>query len=247
MIHGSTHNNTSSAFTLPSEFKKLWDELVTELILDAFPDFLDKYKLFVCLVQELFLVVQQLILETKRDMIVKIGQQMQLLPAELDLKSESAKQITGMLETKLQSVFKDYSTQIFDYPVDKLKEVLKNVYKPRCESVLAEDEEAMDLFEDNVDTADFIRFVQAIIKLELHMVLNEPPIELSMLSCDDRAKKLELLEKYEFWMFNKSDYYCIDGFPQQGYPAVVVLPPPYRQGFVYQGIKPAVIVLSDLA
>ena len=36
-----THNNTSSAFTLPSEFKKLWDELVTELILDAFPDFLD--------------------------------------------------------------------------------------------------------------------------------------------------------------------------------------------------------------
>ena len=39
--HGVTRNNTSSAFTLPSEFKKLWDELVTELILDAFPDFLD--------------------------------------------------------------------------------------------------------------------------------------------------------------------------------------------------------------
>lgn len=57
MIHGSTHNNTSSAFTLPSEFKKLWDELVTELILDAFPDFLDKYQIFVPLVQELFLVV----------------------------------------------------------------------------------------------------------------------------------------------------------------------------------------------
>ena len=40
-LHGATHNNTSSAFTLPSEFKKLWHELVTELILDAFPDFLD--------------------------------------------------------------------------------------------------------------------------------------------------------------------------------------------------------------
>ena len=45
-----THNNTSSAFTLPSEFKKLWDELVTEHILDAFPDFLEHYKSFVCLV-----------------------------------------------------------------------------------------------------------------------------------------------------------------------------------------------------
>jgi predicted nucleic acid-binding protein len=49
-IHGVTHNNTSSAFTLPSEFKTLWDELVTELILDAYPDFLGQYKQIVPLV-----------------------------------------------------------------------------------------------------------------------------------------------------------------------------------------------------
>jgi len=36
-------NNTSSAFTLPSEFKKLWDELVSDLMLDSFPDFLDDF------------------------------------------------------------------------------------------------------------------------------------------------------------------------------------------------------------
>ena len=77
------------------------------------------------------------------------------------------------------------------------------------------------------------------------MVLNDPPIELSMLSCKEREAKTELVEKYEFWMFNKNDYYCIDGFPREGYPCVVVLPPPYRQGYVYQGIKPAVIGLSD--
>lgn len=77
------------------------------------------------------------------------------------------------------------------------------------------------------------------------MVLNDPPIELSMLSCEQRLTKSELVERYEFWMFNKNDYYCIDGFPREGYPCVVVLPPPYRQGYVYQGIKPAVIVLSD--
>ena len=77
------------------------------------------------------------------------------------------------------------------------------------------------------------------------MVLNDPPIELSMLSCKEREDKTELVEKFEFWMFNKNDYYCIDGFPREGYPCVVVLPPPYRQGYVYQGIKPAVIVLSD--
>ena len=86
-----THNNTSSAFTLPSEFKKLWDELGTELILDAFPDFLDQYKLFVCLVQELFIVVRQLILDTKREMVINIAKQMHLVAEDVDLNSNEAK------------------------------------------------------------------------------------------------------------------------------------------------------------
>ena len=46
-------------------------------------------------------------------------------------------------------------------------------------------------------------------------------------------------------MFNKSDHYCIDGFPKEGNPCVVVLPPPFRAGYIYQSIKPAVIVLED--
>ena len=46
-------------------------------------------------------------------------------------------------------------------------------------------------------------------------------------------------------MYSKQDYYCIDGFPTEGMPGVVVLPPPYRAGYVYQGLKPAVIVLND--
>ena len=65
---------------MPSEFKKLWDELVTELILDAFPDFLEQYKPFVCLVQELFIVVRQLILDTKHKMIVKMATDLHLIP-----------------------------------------------------------------------------------------------------------------------------------------------------------------------
>ena len=83
-----THNNTSSAFTLPSEFKKLWDELVTELILDAFPDFLEQYKPFCCLVQELFIVVRQLILDTKQKMVVKMATDLRLIPEGADSNSE---------------------------------------------------------------------------------------------------------------------------------------------------------------
>ena len=35
-INAKNRNNTSSAFTLPSEFKNAWDELVTDLMIDAF-------------------------------------------------------------------------------------------------------------------------------------------------------------------------------------------------------------------
>ena len=75
----------------------MWDLLVTDLF-DAFPDFLDQYQLFVCLVQELFIVIRQLILDTKRDMIVKIGTQLKLLGGE-DPKEEKA--IKALLETNL--------------------------------------------------------------------------------------------------------------------------------------------------
>lgn len=49
-MNSKNRNNTSSNFTLPSEFKGLWDELVKEAILDAFPDFLNNYEELVPLV-----------------------------------------------------------------------------------------------------------------------------------------------------------------------------------------------------
>ena len=100
---------------------------------------------------------------------------------------------------------------------------------------------ALEEFEENISTNDFKRFFRAIFKLTLHMVLNDPPIQLSMDSWTVRKQKTCLIDKFDFWMYNKNDYYCIDGFPQEGFPCVVVLPPPYRQGYVYQGIKPAVL------
>lgn len=81
------------------------------------------------------------------------------------------------------------------------------------------------------------------IKLQLHMVLSDPPIEMQLNATVET--KGDLFDKFEFWMYNKQDYYCIDGFPKEGLPCVVVMPPPFRQGFVYQGIKPAVIVLGE--
>ena len=94
-------------------------------------------------------------------------------------------------------------------------------------------EGASDEFEENISTNDFKRLFRAILKLSLHMVLNDPPIQLSMEPWESRKLKASLIDKYDFWIYNKNDYYCIDGFPQEGNACVVVLPPPYRHGFVY--------------
>lgn len=60
-----------------------------------------------------------------------------------------------------------------------------------------------------------------------------------------RKEEQEFIKKFEFWMFSKSDFYCIDGFPTEGMPGVMVLPAPMRTGYVYQGLKPAVIVFNQ--
>ena len=107
------------------------------------------------------------------------------------------------------------------------------------------DEDDLNVLDQNISSDDFVRFTRAVVKLQLHMVLSEPPIEMQLLSVDQMLKDGPDEDKFEYWMYNKSDYYCIDGFPKEGLPCVVVLPPPFRQGYVYQGIKPAVIVLAS--
>ena len=83
-LNAKNRNNTSSAFTLPSEFKSAWDVLVNEHILDAFPDFLDKYEELIPLVQELFISVRQEIVEIQRGMIMDVGKRMKLIDDKSD-------------------------------------------------------------------------------------------------------------------------------------------------------------------
>jgi len=78
-LNAKNRNNTSSSFTLPSEFKQAWDELVKESILDAFPDFLDNYEELVPLVQELFIFIREEIIQIQRSILVDIAKRLNLL------------------------------------------------------------------------------------------------------------------------------------------------------------------------
>ena len=87
---------------------------------------------------------------------------------------------------------------------------------------------------------EFRRFVNALYKICLHMILNSPRIELDM-QHEQKARE----EKLVFRRFKNKEYYCIDGFPKDEAACVVVIPPPRRSGYVYQGIKPAIVMLPE--
>lgn len=65
-------NNTSSAFSLPSEFKTLWDHLTSELIIDAYLN-IGHYEEIVPLVSELFLGIREEIMEKQDSILRDIG------------------------------------------------------------------------------------------------------------------------------------------------------------------------------
>lgn len=77
-MNAKNRNNTSSAFTLPSEFKASWVELVSEHMIDAFTN-IDQYQEIVPLISELFTSVWQEIIETKKRITLDIAKHMKLV------------------------------------------------------------------------------------------------------------------------------------------------------------------------
>lgn len=63
-----------------------------------------------------------------------------------------------------------------------------------------------------MSSPDFKTFFKAIYKLSLHMTLNDPPIELSLQPWNSMKQRDCIIEKFDFWMYNKNEFYCIDGF-----------------------------------
>lgn len=85
-----------------------------------------------------------------------------------------------------------------------------------------------------------MEFVKHVNELTLHMLLSDPPIH-CQLECDvaralsflAEADNESFVKVFDFRSYYKQDYHCIDGFPQEAMPAVVVLPQPMRGDYTY--------------
>jgi hypothetical protein len=105
-------HNTSSNFSLPSEFKADWEDIVKTAIPDVFMDFFENPFVAVNLVQDLFLIIHAEV-ETQIDMTTK-G-----LLASLGIRQNQAKAVSSYLER----FYQDYSEEIFCIKEETLTEI----------------------------------------------------------------------------------------------------------------------------
>jgi len=246
-LNAQNRNNTSSAFTLPSEFKACWEELVKVLILDAFPDFMDKFQLLVPMAQEILILLIESIKEQRDQKLASIAELMNVKEDEDAL---------NHLDVKTKGIFQEYSLKVFQFTDEFYTHLVFEQYLPRCKIIIEnyeddeddeddEDEDYMEMLDEAVNSDDFKVFVKALHKIVLHIGLSDPPITLDLVTHEERLKREGILEQYEFKKFHKTNLFCIDGFPKEGLPAVVVYPPPMKGKYVYQGIKSSVITLPE--
>lgn len=213
------HNNTSSAFALPSEFKKTWEELVQENLLDVFSGFLDNHFYFVKLVQDLL-----------KEALGRIDE-------SIDTKVKGIGSILGLgedagstLKKANLKVLQDFSSTIFPLN-EELTSKVKSGYFSRAVAYLPPDQ--LDELKEVMESDDFAQIMVNLHKVGLHISLSDP------------ALKLPFTDALEYLKFEKpEDFYCIDGFPKGQPPCVVVLPPVMREKFPYSGIRPAVLILK---
>ena len=85
---------------------------------------------------------------------------------------------------------------------------------------------------EEFDNEDFLDFARAAHELALVMLLNSPELTLPFSA------------RPHYQRYSKGRFYCVDGFPKEGAPCVVVLPPPHREAYAYMGLRPAVLVLG---
>jgi len=167
-LNAQNRNNTSSSFTLPSEFKAEWDKLVKESMIDAFPDFLESYKHFTMLSQEIFIVVIEQVRKA-------IAEKYETLARSMNLNGEEQiKHVT----VKLKPIFQDYCNEIFSLSDEQYEKMIEEDFLPRCEKILADSEEddAMDLLKEGIEEPEFKSFVNLLHKIALHLELSEPSI-----------------------------------------------------------------------
>ncbi len=195
--------------------------MVNGLFVDAFCDYLEDCPVLVGLVRDVFQAVRLALVAAREERVKAVGH-------ALGLPESANEQISTRY---LNSLFQEFSLDVFaftDQYYKQLRERIKQILLARLGP------EGFTSFSSWLASSDLRKFLEALHKLHLHMLLNDPPIEL-----------MKSEKGVEYREFSKSQHHCLDGFPKDGAPCAIVIPPPARQGRVYQGLRPAVVIVKN--
>lgn len=217
-LQSQNQNNTSSSFALPSEFKQSWEDLQGQLI-DTFEDFLEQHWLLAWLVRDVTLLVYDHVVQD-------LDQRLTTLTGIFLLDGSQKEQI----KKTFSRLFQDNCGKMLPITESQFSE-LRLSFERKVKAYVPEED--WGKLVNTVEQSAFRTFIEHWLKLCLHMVFSEPRLTLTF------------TESLEYSVLTRpEDVFVIDGFPKGSPKCVVVLPPPFRSGAAYQGLKPAVLILT---
>jgi hypothetical protein len=141
-----------------------------------------------------------------------------------------------IIENRMKTIFQEFFNKIFE--TEKCSEnFLVNISKKYKEFVRNQlkDFKKHDEFEDMIKSKSFKEMIFLIKKILLYIEFHDPPLNLSIDSFKDRKTETKKLKN--------SDCICVEGFIKDEKNCLILLNPPLmKNGFIYNGLKPVVIV-----
>jgi hypothetical protein len=132
---------------------------------------------------------------------------------------------------KFRPLFQEYFSVIFKFNDSTYELVIKEM-RDKIERY----GEYKDMIINDILSKGFRMFVRNMFKLCIYMQLHDPQLSFS----------IDIERKPSYYYYNKNDHIVIDGFSKDITPCIVIMPTPMiRNNYVYYGLKPGVIILSE--
>ena len=187
--------------------------------MDVFPDFLEQHWLLAWLVRDATELIYTYVL---KDLDKRLSTLVAIFMLDPSQKEPVKKTFLRLFQDNCGKMLALTEAQFCGLRLDFERKV--KCYVPS---------EEWDKLVTSVEQEAFRTFVEHWLKLCLHMIFSEPRLTLTY------------QEHLEYCLLTKpEDVFVIDGFPKGNPKCVVILPPPIRGGAPYQGLKPAVLILS---
>ena len=257
------HNDTSKSFYTNNEFKKLWESIIQTELIDSFDFCIKEYKLISNLCQDIMILIYD---ETKKIIELKFLEILKCLNL-----SKTSKDKKENLYIKILPFLRENFDNIFEFSNEKMKNVKEkltniiNQYNFLNEVKIISSASSKNLNDISINgndknnnrkhinnNSDIYKIIDNKIKgnyfdgimksffgICLYMILHEPILNFDI----EKYSQRKLL----YYFYNKKDFINVEGFGNEKTPCVVILPPPLlKKKYQFNGLKPAVYVLSDI-